>query len=136
MKASCLILTDSGGVQEEGPTLGKPVLVLRETTERPEAVTAGTARLVGTGRADIVAAVERILEDDGHPSPFGYAHARIPTGTAGPRSGSPGSWRDDSASSPACPSGVRSGLAGAAADRHEGDTTGIRPPHFRLTSVT
>ncbi len=62
MKASCLILTDSGGIQEEGPTLGKPVLVLRATTERPEAVTGGTARLVGTGRRQIVAAVERILE--------------------------------------------------------------------------
>lgn len=72
MKASCLILTDSGGVQEEGPTLGKPVLVLRETTERPESVTAGTSQLVGTGRFDIVAAVETILKDQGprsHSSP-------------------------------------------------------------------
>ena len=49
-----LLLTDSGGLQEEAPSLGKPVLVLRETTERPEAVTAGTAKLVGTDRTEIV----------------------------------------------------------------------------------
>ena len=55
------ILTDSGGVQEEAPGLGKPVLVLRECTERPEAVTAGTVRLVGTGREDIVAAAGSLL---------------------------------------------------------------------------
>jgi len=56
-----LILTDSGGVQEEAPTLGKPVLVMRETTERPEAVEAGVARLVGTSMERIVAAVEHLL---------------------------------------------------------------------------
>jgi UDP-N-acetylglucosamine 2-epimerase (hydrolysing) len=58
-----LVLTDSGGIQEEAPTLGKPVLVMRETTERPEGVTAGTARLVGTSRERIVAEVERLLGD-------------------------------------------------------------------------
>ena len=58
MKASFLILTDSGGVQEEGPSLGKPVLVLRDETERPEAVAAGTVRLVGPRRGAIVEAVE------------------------------------------------------------------------------
>ena len=63
MQQSTLILTDSGGIQEEGPSLGKPVLVMRETTERPEAVAAGTARLVGTDRAKIVAEVERLLKD-------------------------------------------------------------------------
>ena len=47
MNAACLIMTDSGGIQEEAPSLGKPVLVMRETTERPEAVEAGTVRLVG-----------------------------------------------------------------------------------------
>jgi len=54
MKAATLILTDSGGLQEEAPALGKPVLVLRRTTERPEAVEAGTARLIGTDSADIL----------------------------------------------------------------------------------
>jgi UDP-N-acetylglucosamine 2-epimerase (non-hydrolysing) len=56
-----LLLTDSGGLQEEAPSLGKPVLVLRETTERPEAVTAGTAKLVGTDTATIFAAATRLL---------------------------------------------------------------------------
>ena len=60
MRASFVILTDSGGVQEEGPSLGIPVLVLRDVTERPEAVRAGTVRLVGTDRAAIVAAVARL----------------------------------------------------------------------------
>jgi UDP-N-acetylglucosamine 2-epimerase len=58
-----LILTDSGGVQEEAPSLGKPVLVLRETTERPEGVAAGTAKLVGTDEALIVAEASRLLTD-------------------------------------------------------------------------
>jgi UDP-N-acetylglucosamine 2-epimerase (non-hydrolysing) len=63
MKASFLILTDSGGVQEEGPSLGKPVLVLRDETERPEAVEAGTARLVGPHRRAIIDAVEALSND-------------------------------------------------------------------------
>ena len=58
-----LMLTDSGGVQEEAPALGKPVLVMRETTERPEGVEAGTARLVGTDAARIVAETVRLLDD-------------------------------------------------------------------------
>jgi len=58
-----LLLTDSGGLQEEAPSLGKPVLVLRETTERPEAVTAGTAKLVGTDPQQIVAAAAELLEN-------------------------------------------------------------------------
>ncbi len=60
---SHLLLTDSGGLQEEAPSLGKPVLVLRETTERPEAVTAGTAKLVGTDPAQIVAAATDLLSN-------------------------------------------------------------------------
>lgn len=56
-----LLLTDSGGVQEEGPSLGKPVLVMREVTERPEAVDAGTVKLVGTGQENIVGGVEGLL---------------------------------------------------------------------------
>ena len=63
MNRSTVILTDSGGVQEEGPSLGKPVLVMRDTTERPEAVSAGTVRLVGTGEDRIVAEVGLLLTD-------------------------------------------------------------------------
>lgn len=62
-KASHIVLTDSGGVQEEAPSLGKPVLVLRENTERPEAVTAGTVRLVGTDADRIVQEVGRLMDD-------------------------------------------------------------------------
>jgi len=65
MQRAHLIITDSGGVQEEAPSLGKPVLVLRDTTERPEAVTAGTVKLVGTERQKIVKEVELLLRDDG-----------------------------------------------------------------------
>lgn len=63
MSRAAIILTDSGGVQEEGPALGKPVLVMRETTERPEAVRAGTAQLIGTGEDAVVAAVTTLIED-------------------------------------------------------------------------
>ncbi len=64
MNHAWLILTDSGGIQEEAPSLGKPVLVMRETTERPEAVKAGTVRLVGTDAQRIVEEVTRLLHDD------------------------------------------------------------------------
>jgi len=77
-----VILTDSGGLQEEGPALGRPVLVMRETTERPEAVDAGVARLIGTDEDTIVAQVTRLLDDPtayaemSHAiSPFGDGHA-------------------------------------------------------------
>lgn len=63
MNRAYVILTDSGGVQEEAPSLGKPVLVMRDTTERPEAVTAGTVRLVGTDRVEIEKWVTRLLTD-------------------------------------------------------------------------
>jgi UDP-N-acetylglucosamine 2-epimerase (non-hydrolysing) len=63
MRRAYLILTDSGGVQEEGPSLGKPILVLREKTERPEAVEAGTVKLVGTNVSKIVSETTRLLED-------------------------------------------------------------------------
>ena len=86
MARAALILTDSGGIQEEAPSLGKPVLVMRHTTERPEAVQAGCARLVGVEQATIVAETERLLEDpaayermSGVANPFGdgRASARI-----------------------------------------------------------
>ena len=64
MNQSDLILTDSGGIQEEGPSLGKPVLVMRDVTERPEAVAAGTVKLVGTNTANIVNGVEQVLLDE------------------------------------------------------------------------
>jgi UDP-N-acetylglucosamine 2-epimerase (non-hydrolysing) len=64
MRRAALLLTDSGGIQEEGPSLGKPVLVLREKTERPEAVEAGTVRLVGTDPDVIVNEAARLLDDE------------------------------------------------------------------------
>ena len=80
---SCdFVLTDSGGVQEEAPALGKPVLVMRETTERPEGVTAGTARLIGTDPGRIVAEARALLDDRARyqamaraHNPFGDGHA-------------------------------------------------------------
>ena len=61
MRRCALVLTDSGGIQEEAPSLGVPVLVLRDKTERPEGIDAGTARLVGTDRERIIAEVSRLL---------------------------------------------------------------------------
>ena len=68
VKASTLVLTDSGGLQEEAPCLGRPVLVMREETERPEGLEAGTLELVGHGKAEILAAAARLLSD-----PVAYA---------------------------------------------------------------
>ena len=61
-----IVLTDSGGIQEEAPALGKPVLVLRDTTERPEAVTAGTVKLIGTGKEDVLRETNLLLDDKEH----------------------------------------------------------------------
>ncbi|MDD2797096.1 MAG: UDP-N-acetylglucosamine 2-epimerase (non-hydrolyzing) [Bacteroidales bacterium] len=66
MSKSFLVLTDSGGIQEEAPGLGKPVLVMRDTTERPEAVTAGTVLLVGTDKTSIICETSRLLDDKQH----------------------------------------------------------------------
>lgn len=64
MRRAALLLTDSGGIQEEGPSLGKPVIVMREKTERPEAVEAGTAILAGTSEAGIVNETAKLLDDE------------------------------------------------------------------------
>lgn len=74
MMRSKIILTDSGGIQEEAPSLGKPVLVMRDTTERPEAVQAGTVRLVGTDQNKIVQEVSRLLKDEEHFNTMSRAH--------------------------------------------------------------
>ncbi len=63
MEKSTIVLTDSGGIQEEAPGLGKPVFVMRNTTERPEALEAGTVKLVGTNFGRIVREVSRLLDD-------------------------------------------------------------------------
>lgn len=82
MDRASLILTDSGGVQEEAPSLGKPVLVMRETTERPEAVALGTVRLVGTDEDAVLKNVSRLLQDSAayqamahRTNPYGDGHA-------------------------------------------------------------
>lgn len=74
MSKSYLILTDSGGVQEEAPSLGKPVLVMRDTTERPEAVEAGTVKLVGTDYDCIVNEASRLLDDEAAYQQMSFAH--------------------------------------------------------------
>lgn len=80
-----IVLTDSGGVQEEAPSLGKPVLVMRETTERPEGVAAGTARLVGTDRQRIVSEIFRLLDDSEAWSAMSRAHNPFGDGKAAQR---------------------------------------------------
>src|SRR5205085_2243707 len=77
-----VVLTDSGGIQEEAPALGKPVLVMRHTTERPEAIAAGTARLVGTDPDAIVAAASRLLDDPAEHAAMALAHV-VKHGIAG-----------------------------------------------------
>ena len=61
MESSYLVLTDSGGIQEEAPSLGKPVLVMRDNTERPEAVEAGTVKVIGTKKDEIFKSVQELL---------------------------------------------------------------------------
>ena len=82
MRRAYLILTDSGGVQEEAPSLRVPVLVMRETTERPEGVDAGVAQIVGTRREGIVAAAERLLADRTAYDRMATAHNPYGDGTA------------------------------------------------------
>ncbi len=85
MTRAHLILTDSGGIQEEAPSLGKPVLVMREATERPEAVDAGTVRLVGTDPALIVAEVDRLIDDPDAYAAMTLAHNPYGDGLAAQR---------------------------------------------------
>jgi len=82
MRRAYLLITDSGGIQEEGPSLGKPILVMREKTERPEAVEAGTVKLVGTDADRIVSQAERLLDNEAEyarmariHNPYGDGHA-------------------------------------------------------------
>ena len=74
LKHSYLVLTDSGGIQEEAPSLGKPVLVMRETTERPEAIEAGTVEIVGSNKKKIVKRVSRLLNNKKHYQKMSRAH--------------------------------------------------------------
>ncbi|ERS10865.1 hypothetical protein Q673_12450 [Marinobacter sp. EN3] len=85
MQKATLIMTDSGGIQEEAPSLGKPVLVTRESTERPEAVEAGTVRLVGTREDDIVANVEELMNDPDSYRRMAFAHNPYGDGQASTR---------------------------------------------------
>lgn len=82
MDKSYLILTDSGGIQEEAPSLGKPVLVMRDTTERPEAVNAGTVRLVGTNKERIIQEVSNLLNSEEEYKVMSFAHNPYGDGTA------------------------------------------------------
>ncbi len=82
MAASDIVLTDSGGIQEEAPSLGKPVLVMRDTTERPEGVAAGTAKLVGPNAAAILAETSRLLDDPVAYRRVAAAHNPYGDGTA------------------------------------------------------
>ena len=85
MRGATLLLTDSGGLQEEAPALGKPVLVLRRTTERPEAVDAGTAKLIGTDSADIVRETALLLESSAAYEAMARAHNPFGDGQASAR---------------------------------------------------
>lgn len=77
-----IILTDSGGIQEEAPSLGKPVLVLRETTERPEGVISGTLKVIGTNKENIIKEVDKLLIDDSYYQEFAAAKNPYGDGTA------------------------------------------------------
>lgn len=82
MDRSYLILTDSGGIQEEAPSLGKPVLVMRDTTERPEAVNAGTVKLVGTNKERIIHEVNELLTSETSYNTMSFAHNPYGNGSA------------------------------------------------------
>lgn len=81
-----LVVTDSGGIQEEAPSLGKPVLVLRDVTERPEAVAAGTVEVVGTDESYVAARIQALLDDSDLYARMAFAQSPYGDGRAGPRS--------------------------------------------------
>ena len=85
MRRAYLLITDSGGVQEEGPSLGKPILVLREKTERPEAVEAGTVRLIGTDERRLQREAESLLDDTSAYQTMSRAHNPYGDGHASER---------------------------------------------------
>jgi UDP-N-acetylglucosamine 2-epimerase (non-hydrolysing) len=85
MMRSYMVLTDSGGIQEEAPSLGKPVLVMRDVTERPEAIVAGTVALVGTDQERILSAVTELLDSSAHYAAFTRAHNPYGDGLASMR---------------------------------------------------
>ena len=85
MRRAHLLITDSGGIQEEGPSLGKPILVMREKTERPEAVAAGTVKLVGTDADRIVGEAARLLDDEAEYSRMARIHNPYGDGRASDR---------------------------------------------------
>ena len=126
MRRAALILTDSGGIQEEGPSLGKPILVMREKTERPEAVEAGTVRLVGTSEETIVREASRLLDSEDerrrmsrvhNPYGDGQASRRIADAIAVFRREGDGMTR-------------RQLLVGAASAGRSGQGSGARGPTF------
>jgi UDP-N-acetylglucosamine 2-epimerase (non-hydrolysing) len=82
MSKSFIILTDSGGIQEEAPSLGIPVLVMRDTSERPEAITAGTAKLVGANKTKIVEEFENLINNPDEYNKMSFAHNPYGNGNA------------------------------------------------------
>ena len=85
MNKSYFIITDSGGVQEEAPSLGKPVLVMRDTTERPEALKAGTVKLVGTNKEKIIKEAQKLIDDEKEYEKMSRAHNPYGDGKASER---------------------------------------------------
>ena len=132
MHRAHLILTDSGGVQEEAPSLGKPVLVMRDTTERPEAVAAGTVRLVGTDEAAIRQGIDRLLGDPAEYERMSFAHNPYGDGRACARildvlGASPQSPAQRSDSPPVSPGlALRDHLGGGPRLHRPADRRGLR----------
>jgi UDP-N-acetylglucosamine 2-epimerase (non-hydrolysing) len=82
MKKCMFIISDSGGIQEEAPSLGKPVLVMRDKTERPEVLISGAIKLVGTDKTKILAEVTRLIEDENYYRSMSQAESPYGNGTA------------------------------------------------------